>query len=60
MKKYISLEMLIIILLIWGLIHTRIKTKKIETEKIKHEEKKIIFIGGSPRSGTTVILLHYI
>jgi uncharacterized membrane protein len=58
MKKYISLEMLIIIFLIWGLIHTRIKTKKIENENIKNAEKKIIFIGGSPRSGTTVILLR--
>jgi uncharacterized membrane protein len=52
--------MLIIIFLIWGLIHTRIKTKKIENENIKNAEKKIIFIGGSPRSGTTVILLRYI
>jgi hypothetical protein len=48
------------IILSYAYKYLKLQKLKNESLNVKNEEKKIIFIGGSPRSGTTVILLHYI
>jgi hypothetical protein len=55
--KYILIFMII---LSYAYKYLKLQKLKNESLNVKNEEKKIIFIGGSPRSGTTVILLHYI
>ena len=56
MKKN-NIDILFIIILICALINNYFKTKRLENKKIalNHPEKEIIFIGGSPRSGTTLL-----